>query len=338
MPIPGQITRKRAVLIYNPTAGAFPSGIIILKTSELLMELGWDLEIVQSRDGPHITELAQQAAKNGLEAVFIAGGDGSVNLAMAGLIGTETALGVLPAGTSNVLSQELRISGTHFLRLGKLQEAARKLASGVVQRVDVGYCNKKPFLLWAGIGLDGFIVHRIEPRKPWEKQLSALHYTSKAVWNVHLWSGINLEVETESRIIRGNYLMAVASNIHLYAGGLAELSPSARMDDGVMDLWLFEGNSPIDAYQRALDVFVKRHTSSEHFICLPFQRLMIRSEAPLYTQLDAEPYTGKGEIQLEVAPRSLRLIVPDTVRSDLFGNPPDVLFSSQGDPGLLKGH
>jgi diacylglycerol kinase (ATP) len=330
MPNSGRKNHKTALLIYNPTAGAFPSGMIIQKVSRLLIDHDWDLEVIQSRDGPHITQLAQEAARNGLDATFIAGGDGSINLAMAGLIGTETALGVLPAGTSNVLAQELGLIGAHFLRLGKLEEAARKLVTGHVQRVDIGYCNKNPFLLWAGVGLDGFLVHRIEPRKPWEKQLSVLLYTSKAVWNLHFWSGINLEVETDSEIFHGNYLMAVASNIHLYAGGLAELSPSAMMDDGIMDLWLFKGNTPIDSYQRALDLFTKRHVSSENFICVPFRQLVIRSEAPLFTQLDAEPYIGKGEIKLEVAPRNLRLIVPGDVRSDLFGYPPDG-FTSRSD-------
>ncbi len=311
--------------------------MLIQKVSPVFFDFGWDLEITQSRDGQHITELARDAAELGMDAVFIVGGDGSANLAMAGLIGTRTALGVLPAGTANVLAQELGISGAHFLRQGNLEEAAHKLVTGMVQLVDVGYCDSHPFLLWAGIGLDGFLIHRIEPRKLWEKQLSILHYASKAVWNVHFWSGINLEVVTESQTLRGNYLMAVTSNIHLYAGGLAKLSPRARMDDGLMDLWLFKGNSPIDAYQRALEVFIGRHVSSEHFICLPFQTLTIRSEASLYTQLDAEPYIGKGEIKLVVAPRSLNLIVPRDVRSDLFGNPPECLFSPSSNSRLQKG-
>lgn len=318
----------KARLIYNPTAGSFPSSVIGQQIKQVVYGYGWELEMKSSESGEHVTQLASEAAQLGYEAVFVAGGDGTVNLALSGLVGTKTALGVLPGGTANVLAQELGLTSLHFLRSNKMVHAARLLVEGCIHETDVGYCNGNPFLLWAGIGLDGFIVHRIEPRKPWEKQLSVLHYTSKAVWNLHLWKGIELEIDAGETHIRGNYLMAVASNIRLYVGGLAELSPSAMLDDGNMDLWLFDGSSPLDTYQRALDLFSKRHLSSDSMTCLTFDQASIQSVARLFTQLDAEPYEARGRIDLNVRSRHLRLMVPAEASTRLYKYPPVVKFSN----------
>jgi diacylglycerol kinase (ATP) len=311
----------RGRLIYNPTAGSFPSGMIGEQVKSLLADYGWDLEICQSERGEHVTRLSADAAEKQFDAVFIAGGDGTINLALEGLMDTETALGILPAGTSNVMAQELGLAGLHLVRATSLVSAARKLMHGSIQKTDVGICNGKPFLMWAGIGLDGFIVHRIEPRKSWEKQLSVLHYASKAVWNAHLWSGVEMEIKTGDQSVKGSYLMAVASNIRLYVGGFAELSPSAMLDDGMMDLWVFEGNSPIDVYQRALDLFSRRHLHSQHTYCLPFKHATIESDTGLYTQLDAEPFSEKNKIELKVNRQSLNLIVPNETKAGLYHLP-----------------
>jgi diacylglycerol kinase (ATP) len=319
--------KYHARIIYNPAAGAFPSGLISEKISDALSVYGWAFDVQESKSSKHVTELAFDAATEGFDAVFVAGGDGTVNLAAAGLIGSKTALGVLPGGTANVLAQELGLSSLHLIRMANLLDAARKLIAGRVQEIDVGFCNERPFLLWAGIGLDGFIIHRIEPRKPWEKQLSVITYASRAVWNIHFWSGVYLQVLSPKEVIEGSFLMAVASNIRLYAGGLAELSPSACLDDGVMDLWLFEGKSPIEAYQRAIDVFTKRHLTSTNFRQIPFHSLIIQSPAPLYTQLDAEPFEDTGPICLRVQPRALKLIVPSTAKKELFMQPPVFRYS-----------
>lgn len=321
------VIKYKGLLIYNPTAGSFPSGITSEQVASLASKFGWSIEISASRSGSHVTQLANDAAQKNYDAVFIAGGDGTVSLAVAGLINSDTALGVLPGGTSNVLAQELGIASVHFFRANQMLQAAEKLVNGDVYLTDVGLCNKKPFYLWAGIGLDGFIVHRVEPRKSWEKQFSVLHYASKAVWNVHFWNGMKLSVETEDSYSEGNFLMAVASNIRLYVGGFAELSPSAMLDDGMMDLWLIEGNSPIDLYQRALSLFTHRHVNSDSITCKRFNSATIHSDGNLYTQLDAEPYNEKDKIDLVVLPQSLKLIVPTTLKKKLFINQPVEKFN-----------
>jgi diacylglycerol kinase family enzyme len=85
----------RGDLIYNPSAGRFPSGMLAERAANVLRGYGWEIDLYQTDNGHHITSLAQRAAEQGRDGLFVVGGDGSVNLAARGLIGSQTALGVL---------------------------------------------------------------------------------------------------------------------------------------------------------------------------------------------------------------------------------------------------
>lgn len=310
------------ILAYNPTAGRFPSGILAERAADVLREYGWQIQLEQTQSGEHIIQLAQQAAEKGLDAFFIVGGDGSVNYAASGLVGTETALGVLPAGTANVFAQELGLPGLSWTRWMALEESAKRLALASSRSMDVGFCNNHIFLLWAGIGLDAFVVHRIEPRTRLEKHLSVFHYTASAVWHASFWRGINLRVEVDGSQIHGHFLLALASNIRLYAGGMATVSPNARLDDGIMDLWLFEGETLADTVQVTWEIWSGQHVESSKAKQFSIQQAHLESDSLMYVQVDAEPIAGGGSVDIRISHRALKVLVPDQTPHTLFDRGP----------------
>lgn len=318
----------KGYLVYNPTAGSFPSSRVASRAANILSRYGWELELKKTRNGEHLKELAKEAGKKGLDAFFVVGGDGSVNLAINGLLGTGTALGVLPAGTANVWSQELGLSGLTWSRESALVESALQLAQGEVRLADVGCCNQHAFLLWAGIGLDAYVVHQIEPRERWEKQFALFQYAASALWNASFWHGMNLQVEVDGKELSGHYLLAVVSNIHLYAGGLAELSPQARLDDGLLDLWLFKGETMGDTLQIAWDLLAGRHHQSERVLHYPFRSLILESDSKMFVQVDGEPIHTEGPVEIDVVPRALKVLVPP--------NTPHRLFDKKETPDLKE--
>jgi YegS/Rv2252/BmrU family lipid kinase len=309
---------KTAYLIFNPYAGRFPSRILTERAAAVLSEQNWDVQLKQSGGGSEITDIAIDAVENNQDAVFVAGGDGSINLAIAGLLGSDTALGVLPAGTTNVWAQELGLPGLGYTRLMALEESARQLVKGISKKVDIGSCNGHPFLMWCGVGLDGFIVHRIEPRSNWEKHFSIVSYGARAIRYASLWSGVDLRAIADGKQISGRYLLAVISNIHLYAGGKAKISPEARIDDGVMDLWLFEGQSILDTIQHAWNLFSGRHLYSDQSKCIQFRSLRLFSNQTLEIQIDGEPMAGTKEVIIEIRPKALKILVPSQAHGKLF--------------------
>jgi YegS/Rv2252/BmrU family lipid kinase len=288
------------------------------RAASVLQSRGWQIEIATTLSGEHITHLAKQAAQDGLEAFIVVGGDGSINRALPGLIGTRTALGVLPGGTGNVWAQELGLPGLTWTRLTALEESARRMVKAEVRSVDVGLCNGIPFLLWAGVGLDAFVVHRIEPRNQWEKPFAVLHYAATVVWEASQWQGIELNVMDGNRQMSGRYMLGVVSNIRKYAGGLLKLSPNAQMDDGLMDLWLFEGSTLEETLLQAWNLLSGRHVQSERVQYIPFQKISLRSDAPLYVQIDGEPEQSGELIEFTVVPQALRVLVPENAPRSLY--------------------
>lgn len=315
----------RAYLVYNPLAGRYPSWMLTERAANVLRKHGWHVHIEKPKDSNELSKLAYQAGKEQMDAFFVVGGDGSINCSLNGLIGTQTALGVLPAGTANVWAQELGLPGLTWTRLMALEESAHRLANARVFDMDVGICNGTPFLLWAGVGLDGFVVNHIEPRSRLEKNFAFVQYATSAVWTASKWQGMDLILVDQDSKVSGHFLLAVVSNIHLYAGGLAELSPNARLDDGILELWLFEGKTLGETVQQAWDLFAGRHLQSGRVRKYEISRIRLESDSPMYLQVDGEPGKEEGECIFEVRSRALRVLVPENTPRSLFAYPPKTL-------------
>ncbi|MBT3390987.1 MAG: hypothetical protein HN413_11320 [Chloroflexi bacterium] len=308
----------QAYIVYNPSAGRFPSMMLTERAASVLSAGGWQTCLEQTNGGPHITELARRAVDEKMDAFFIAGGDGSINFAVKGLLGSETALGVLPAGTANVWAKEFGLPDLTWTRWMALEESARRYITATVRKVDVGFCNQRPFLLWGGIGLDALIIHHLEPRNRWAKSFAVPQYLSGLLQQAAVFEGVDLQIQVNGQEISGHYILAVASNIHLYAGGIAEISPAARLDDGQMDLWLFTGATWLEAVTHAWNLYSGQHVRSEQARCIPFCEASISSNTLLYVQLDGEPIEGINQVILSVQPRALKVLVPEKAPRTLF--------------------
>jgi len=301
-----------ALLLYNPAAGRFSVEPFVAGIVRLLNRKGWRVEVAETVNGRHATQLARQAANEGFRTVFAIGGDGTVGQVAHGLIGSRTSLAVLPAGTQNVWGRELGLRPFDLLHARRLRENARILADSPARAVDVGLCNDQPFVMWAGVGLDAVTVQKLEPRKRFYKYLAVPHYAAHTLWSAAVWHGLNLRVWADEERIEGHYLLALVSNIRHYLGGFARISPRAFLDDGRMDLWLFSGNTLADAFRHLFEIMSGRHLSSDKARCIAFQRARVESDTPFPVQIDSEPTLGAAEIVLEVRPRALRMLVPES--------------------------
>ncbi|MGH9105979.1 MAG: diacylglycerol/lipid kinase family protein, partial [Acidimicrobiales bacterium] len=115
----------------------------------------------------HAARLAQGAAADGAEVVVVLGGDGTLNEAANGLVGSGTALAVLPGGSTNVFARTIGVSNDPAEATSQLLSS---LAAGSVERVGLGQANGRYFLFHAGIGFDADVVARVEalaPLKRW---------------------------------------------------------------------------------------------------------------------------------------------------------------------------
>jgi YegS/Rv2252/BmrU family lipid kinase len=302
--------KRSAWLIHNPAAGRFPAGPFLGRAVGVLEKAGWAVEIVDAEPDQDLSQLAREAVAAGCEAVFVAGGDGSVGKVAGALAGTSTMLGVLPSGTANVWAQELGLPRLSWTNWFALEECAARLATGEMRLVDVGECEGHPFLMWAGLGLDAHIVNSIEPRERWEKTLATAHYAVMAVWNSRGWQGIDLRVDALGQTWEDRFLVAVASNIRAYAGGLLELSPRAKVDDGLLDFWLICGRSLSDAVVRVAQVLRGAHVDAPGVVHFQASEASFESEGEFLMQVDGEPCQLHSPVRLSLRKQALRVLVP----------------------------
>ena len=301
---------RSAVVVYNPAAGRFPVEPFIKSAVDELESSGWKAEAVATQSGPHTTELARQAAVEKKEAVFAVGGDGTIGNVVNGLIGSETALGVLPAGTANVWSIELGMSPFAWTRPWVLRKNTALLANAPTHYIDVGMCNEYSFMMWAGIGLDALAIHALEPRIRLEKLFNAPEFAAKTILQAAQWNGIRLHLWVDGQEVEGHYLLAVSTNIRHYMGGLSKLSPNACLDDGLLDIWLFSGNNLGDVLRHFYDMWRGLHLTSDMARCISFQNLRIEAESPYWIQTDGEPRGCTQTTEITVRSRALRMLMP----------------------------
>jgi diacylglycerol kinase (ATP) len=300
----------KALMLYNPTAGRIPVGPFVHNAAKVLARLGWEVDVEATQSGAQATERAKQAAGR-LDAVFAVGGDGTVGQIASGLAGSQTALGILPAGTMNVLGMEIGLQPFAWNRLWALEENLRTLVHSPVHMVDVGRCNDRHFMMWTGIGLDAVTIGQIEPRLRVDKFFTIPIYATQAVLNAATWKGQELRFWVDGQEINGRFLMAVVSNIRKYLGGLVTLSPDAYLDDGQMDLWLFPGSNVGDTVRHALDVATQQHVTSKNIQRVSFRQFRVESSSPLFLQMDGDPVPASNRLEVEVLPCALPLMVPE---------------------------
>jgi YegS/Rv2252/BmrU family lipid kinase len=159
----------RYPVIFNPRARSQKGGRV-MRFIESHPDL---LALHPTNYAGEARELAARFAAEGEPVVIAAGGDGTLNEVVNGLVGSNTMLGLLPAGTMNVFAREMGIP------CDSLEQALLVIERGFVQEVDLFGANGSPFVQMAGVGFDALVIEETS----WEtkKLLGPLAYLLAAV-------------------------------------------------------------------------------------------------------------------------------------------------------------
>jgi YegS/Rv2252/BmrU family lipid kinase len=310
---------QRAVLIYNPRSGTRDVQPYLAPALQVFREHGWQVEVHGTQRAGDVQRLASAAVRENFAVVLTAGGDGSLNEAANALAYSEVALGVLPTGTANVWARQIGMPIPAPLYHAQLADAARAICSGLIRPIDLGRANERYFLLWSGAGLDAFVTSKIEPRPPWVKRWGVAGYGLRAVWHALHYRGTPMTIELDDQPPRRDRaLMVLISNIQLYAG-IVRPSREACVDDGWLDVCIFKGTSFAYTARHFISIAAGLSAQDPQLINLRGRRIRISARQPAAVHVDAEPM-GSTPIEVQVAPRALRVIVPQTAPAALFSD------------------
>ena len=217
----------RIVVIYNPQSGPLGKRCKPVRQIDRWMrEEGFRPEWRATQKPGDGSLLAREALAGRPDLVVAYGGDGTMNEVASALAGGAVPMGVLPGGTGNVLADELGIPCDP-------RRALRVLKTGCRRRVSLGAAGDRPFLLWAGIGLDAAIAATI-PRS-WKRTFGKMGFLMHGLlfWLRHPLPSFQLRMDGADYSAG----MALLANARCYGGGLRPL-PHAEMTSGFLDVCL----------------------------------------------------------------------------------------------------
>jgi diacylglycerol kinase family enzyme len=228
----------RVFLVVNPAASSVSERA--RDEIEALLRVTHDVETAETARRNHATELARSAATDGFEVVVVLAGDGTLNEAANGLIGTTTALAPLPGGSTNVFARSI---GVPYDTVDAARRLVSSLAAGRQRRIGVGCAQAegrgpRHFLFNLGIGFDAAVIRRMEQRSYLKRHFAhpAFAMATVATWLRHYDRDARIGVSShtvEGQVVTATGPYAVVSNTdpYTYVGRRRlRISPSASLD------------------------------------------------------------------------------------------------------------
>jgi YegS/Rv2252/BmrU family lipid kinase len=313
----------RVCFIVNPAAGSGGFQKLVVEAASHLNKLGCTVERVETQAKGDAIQLARQAAAEGFEVAVAVGGDGTINEVCNGLAGTETALGVLPAGTANVYAADVGIPIWWPLNPGAVNSAAEIIVNGQCRRIDLGRLHlndgtERYFLMWCGIGLDAAISQAIKPGDT--RRLGYAAWVLSGFMVAIDFMGTRATIVTDEGLERRRVLLAIVSNGQLY-GRIWRVAPEAKLNDGFLDAAIMTGHGWPSTVKHLAGLTLRRHIQDPDVYMRRTTRLSLSAKYPLPVHVDAEP-VGTTPVEIEVVPLALKIIVPQNVPDRLFARNP----------------
>ncbi len=284
-----------AALIHNPLAGR-NAARQLQEIEAALRRRGFALDVRATTAPRDATLLARQAVAAGAELVFGLGGDGTLREIAAGIIGSETVLVPLPAGTANVLALSLGLPSSPLAVIRGLDSSSARL-------IDVGLCSNEPFLMQASAGLDARVMARVPAGLKRRLGRGAVGWTGLREW----WRYDYPEIEATSQDRRSTATFVAVCNTPHYAGS-PRLFPAARLDDGRLDLVLFRGSGRRATLSFAWSLVRGRHLARSDVEHRDVESVVLDGPAGLEFQLDGDAFRFSLPLTIAVAEKKLRIL------------------------------
>lgn len=267
----------------------------------LACETSWAGQIVTSQGKGDIERLVREGISQGVKRIVVIGGDGSINEAIQVMANTPVELGIIPAGTSNILANELGLSSDHRV-------AAKIALTGVPREIDLGIANGRYFALMVGVGYDALVTETMWPQL--KKLAGHAAYTVAGIQSFlkHRASRMTMQIDESPKVRRLVYMLVIA-NTRLYGLANATVAENADLQDGLLDLCVFRARTWYHVIISLLRVLGRIAMPFERVESHHIQRLVLRSSRKVPYQLDGDP-AGYLPLEVRMSPRALRVLTP----------------------------
>jgi diacylglycerol kinase family enzyme len=260
-----------------------------------------DYAIHEAHPGTPLAEVVRQQLRDGMVLVVAVGGDGTVSAVCDGLRGSSIPLGIIPAGTGNLLARELDIPLD-------LDDAVALLAGPHETRtMDAMRIGERAYVLNISVGISAAIVDKTSRRS--KRWLGRFAYIGTALREVLSCRRRRLVVEVDGESFPYRALDVAIMNGGLLSAQLYPRGPKIRIDDGSLGVWILRMKTPADCARYFFSVFTGRRRHPLAKFLRAKRSVRIRSSAPLPVQADGD-IIGSTPIEVGVLPGALAVWAP----------------------------
>ncbi|MEO1055365.1 MAG: diacylglycerol kinase family protein [Actinomycetota bacterium] len=302
----------RVLLIVN----SFASSVTARNTVVVHRRLGQnaDVEVVETNRRGHATRFAADAARRGIDVVVGFGGDGTLNEVATGIAGTDTALGVLPGGSTNVFARTLGMPNDPVT-------AADLLADGIaaehIEPIGLGKVNGRFFCFHTGIGFDAAVVEQVERRGSLKRWLGHPLFITAGLttwlrgYDRHV-PHFRVHGDGGPDVDDGYFSIVLNTNPYTYLGNRPlDLSPAATLDRGLVAVTFttMRATAILGSLAGALRGGGVTPTSSLD-VRVDVEHLVIEHEHPFPYQVDGDALGSTNRLEFDHVPNAVKLVFP----------------------------
>ncbi len=271
------------------------------------------VQVVETNERGHATRFAQDAAQRGVEVVVGFGGDGTLNEVATGLAESNTALVMLPGGSTNVFVRSLGASNDPVIAL---QQFSAGLDHDNIHPISLGRANGRYFCFHAGIGYDAAVVELVERRASLKRIVGQPLFAISAMqaWFAtydRKFPHFNVEIDGR-KIPNGYFTIALNSNPYTFIGKKAvNLSSAASLDKKLVAVTFRKLTTPL--MMRTILNAIRTDgigVSSGVDIRTDVENINISFPTPFPYQLDGDYLGEQTSLHIEHCQDALRLVKP----------------------------
>ena len=286
----------RILFLVNPISGGKRKEKLITKLKTLIQLEGVSAQVYLTSSRTDTIEKAAQAVHEKLHTVVAVGGDGTINDVASQLVGSQTALGIIPMGSGNGLSRELKIPFD-------LEKAFKLILRNRIKMIDTGMVNEKPFFNIAGIGFDAHIAGQFE-----EAQSRGLMGYLKLIlqsYSSYVPEKYTVEIGNQS-ISQSAFVLAVCNGRQF--GNNAWIGPNAKLDDGQLDITLVKSARWFQLPGIVWWMFLQKIDRSRQIDSYRSNEILVKRESEGLVNIDGEPIKMSRFLNFTLVSKSLKVI------------------------------
>jgi diacylglycerol kinase (ATP) len=290
----------KALVILNPSSGddGKKAALDALHRHFNAASIGYDVVETRRRDRP--ADIARRGVRAGADLVIAAGGDGTVSAVAEGLIGSSIPLGIIPAGTGNLIARELQIPTDVDAAVAILADGPR------VRNIDAMRIGQRCFFLNAGVGLGASVIRGTSGGS--KHRFGRAAYYAAALSTVLTSRPRLLVVEVDGVAHPYRAVEVSIMNCGMLSRRFYPKGPDIRIDDGGLGVWILEMRTAWDYVRYAIGVIAGWTGSpNAHFIHAR-ETIRIRSHIPIPVQADGD-LVGSTPVSVGVLPGALAVLV-----------------------------